>query len=79
MKKGSLKNRVAILCFLTVFANPLIAHTKEKPKPKIINIVNFIRLLEPRDEKITRDVLYQTVVKQLEMMKKHGAAALPAA
>lgn len=39
--------------------------------PKIVNIVNFIRLLEPRDAKITEDVLYQTVVKQVEIMKKY--------
>ncbi|MGY4384877.1 hypothetical protein ACVWYN_001911 [Pedobacter sp. UYP24] len=43
----------------------------EKPKPKIINIVNFIRLLEPRDANITQDVLFQTVVKQVEIMKKY--------
>lgn len=39
--------------------------------PKIVNIVNFIRLLEPRDEKITQDVLYQTVVKQTEIMQQY--------
>jgi len=44
---------------------------KDKVRPKIINIVNFIRLLEPRDPKITEDVLYQTVVKQVEIMKKY--------
>jgi hypothetical protein len=42
-----------------------------KDGPKIVNIVNFIRLLEPRDPKITEDVLYQTVVKQVEIMKKY--------
>lgn len=52
---------------LTVPKKPLIS----KAGPKIINIVNFIRLLEPRDPKITEDVLYQTVVKQVEMMKKY--------
>jgi len=60
-----------LLCFLAGIASPFSGHTKEKPKPKIINIVNFIRLLEPRDPKITEDVLYQTVVKQVEMMKKY--------
>jgi hypothetical protein len=40
-------------------------------KPKIVNIVNFIRLLEPRDPKVTEDVLYQTVVKQVALMKKY--------
>ena len=44
---------------------------KEKDRPKIVNIVNFIRLLEPRDPKITEDVLYETVVKQVGMMKKY--------
>lgn len=39
--------------------------------PKIVNIVNFIRLLEPRDSAITEDVLYQTVVKQVEIMKQY--------
>lgn len=38
---------------------------------RIVNIVNFIRLLEPRNESITEDVLYQTVVKQIQLMKKH--------
>ena len=41
-------------------------------KPRIVNIVNFIRLLEPRDPKVTEDVLYQTVVKQVEIMKKYN-------
>lgn len=41
------------------------------PQPKIVNIVNFIRLLEPRDAAITKDVLYQTVVKQVQMMKQY--------
>lgn len=40
-------------------------------EPKIVNIVNFIRLLEPRDPAITEDVLYQTVVKQIALMKKY--------
>lgn len=60
-----------ILCFFTGLAFATAGHPKEKPKPKIINIVNFIRLLEPRDEKITQDVLFQTVVKQIELMKKY--------
>ncbi|WP_200976772.1 hypothetical protein [Echinicola sp. 20G] len=45
--------------------------TENRNKPKIVNIVNFIRELEPRDENITKDVLYQTVVNQIDIMKKH--------
>lgn len=40
--------------------------------PRIVNIVNFIRLLEPRDPAITEDVLYQTVVKQVAIMKQYN-------
>ena len=45
---------------------------KSNGHPKIVNIINFIRLLEPRDAKITEEVLYETVVKQIEMMKKYN-------
>jgi hypothetical protein len=38
--------------------------------PRIVNIVNFIRLLEPRDSAITEDILYQTVVRQISLMRK---------
>ncbi|MCD9017321.1 hypothetical protein [Parachryseolinea silvisoli] len=48
-----------------------VADPKGKDQPKIVNIVNFIRLLEPRDPKITEDVLYQTVVKQVAILKKY--------
>lgn len=47
-------------------------NNKKELQPKIINIINFIRLLEPRDPKITEEVLYQTVVEQVEMLKKCG-------
>ena len=38
--------------------------------PRIVNIVNFIRLLEPRDSSVTEDVLYQTVVNQVSLMRE---------
>ncbi len=41
-------------------------------EPKIINIVNFIRDIEPRDASITKYVLYQTVVNQISLMKKYN-------
>ena len=55
------------------------ANPKQKQKnssevdeyPRIVNIINFIRLLEPREEEITEDVLYQTVVSQVELMNKY--------
>ena len=43
----------------------------EKPGRKIVNVINFIRLCEPRDPKITEEVLYQTVVKQINLMRRY--------
>ncbi|MDN5286652.1 MAG: hypothetical protein JWR38_2926 [Mucilaginibacter sp.] len=66
------------LCCLTVFSTLCSFYLVKQPalkvgdeSPKIVNIVNFIRLLEPRDPQITEEVLYQTVVKQVEIMKKY--------
>ncbi|GAB3011934.1 hypothetical protein GCM10027051_13290 [Niabella terrae] len=40
--------------------------------PRIVNIINFIRAVEPREpDRITRDVLYETVVRQIDLMRKH--------
>src|ERR1700744_5746855 len=51
-----------------------VAHSygQAPPTPRIVNIVNFIRLLEPRDPAVTEDVLYQTVVKQVAIMKQYN-------
>ncbi len=66
---------IAGLCFLSLFIANDITPTKKETNtnqhPKIVNIINFIRLLEPRDPKITEDVLYETVVKQIAIMKKY--------
>jgi len=39
--------------------------------PRIVNIINFIRQCEPRIEWITEEVLYETVVEQIKILKKH--------
>jgi hypothetical protein len=56
---------------ITSFGSRKESSANETEHPKIVNIINFIRLLEPRDSAITEDVLYQTVVKQVELMKKY--------
>jgi hypothetical protein len=73
-KKQNLALFTALLCFCFI----LFSFSKKKPglistddSPKIVNIINFIRQNEPRDPKITEDVLYQTVVKQIEIMRKY--------
>lgn len=47
---------------------------KNSPKeaPRIVNIINFIRQLEPRDSLITEDVLYETVHQQILLLRKHS-------
>jgi hypothetical protein len=67
----------AISCLLTNASCQAAGAQPETPKtckdtPKIVNIINFIRLCEPRDQKITQEVLYNTVVKQVEIMKQYG-------
>lgn len=49
-----------------------VSYGQAPETPRIVNIVNFIRLLEPRDPAITEDVLYQTVVKQVAIMKQYN-------
>lgn len=55
--------------FSFCFAQEL--HPSKEESPRIVNIVNFIRAIEPRDEQVTPEVLYQTVVEQIKLMKKH--------
>ena len=70
-----------LTCFLVSSCKTKISNTAKflnhkesftlNEKPKIVNIVNFIRDIEPRDPNITKDTLYETVVNQIKLMKKH--------
>src|ERR1700688_79987 len=68
---GSIVFILVGVCSLCSFGYRNRTSEKYKDHPRIVNIVNFIRLLEPRDSSITEDVLYQTVVKQVAIMKKY--------
>ncbi len=46
-----------------------------KEQPRIINIYNFIRAVEPRDEKVTHDVLWQTTANQIAQLKQYQLPA----
>jgi hypothetical protein len=61
-----------LLCSFS--SNPKIPGgiNNEVVHPRIVNIINFIRFCEPRYKEITEDVLYQTVVKQIEVMEKNN-------
>jgi len=67
--------RRIVLCglFLTITGEIGLAKEAGAPSgsPRIVNIINFIRQCEPRIDWITEDVLYDTVVEQIEVMKKH--------
>jgi hypothetical protein len=51
--------------------NGLAKESSADSSPRIVNIINFIRQCEPRIDWITEDVLYDTVVEQVQAMKKH--------
>ncbi|KAA6320600.1 hypothetical protein EZS27_029647 [termite gut metagenome] len=44
---------------------------KKPESPCIVNIVNFIRQIEPRVEAYTDEVLYQTVVEQVKQLNQY--------
>lgn len=64
-----------ILCalFLTIPGEICQAEETNAPSssPRIVNIINFIRQCEPRIDWITEDVLYETVVEQIRIMKRY--------
>jgi hypothetical protein len=69
------KSILFTLLLIMIFSdNPSMAEEAEPAgsSPRIVNIINFIRQCEPRIEWITEDVLYETVVKQIETMKKYS-------
>lgn len=77
---GHFKKSCFFICIMVVFflvsctgseIKKEVTGNEGKEKPKIVNIINFIRLLEPRSEEITEDVLYQTVVSQVQMMQQY--------
>jgi hypothetical protein len=73
-EKTTMKLRI-ILCglFLTITGETCRAKEADagSSSPRIVNIINFIRQCEPRIDRITEDVLYETVVEQIKIMKSH--------
>ncbi|MDR2763616.1 MAG: hypothetical protein LBB90_01115, partial [Tannerella sp.] len=69
---GGLLAATVLLC-----AGCTAAPQKEQNRsdaPRIVNIINFIRQLEPRttDPGMMQDVLYETVVEQVNQLKRYG-------
>ena len=45
---------------------------KEKEVPRIVNFINFIRYIEPRDANITPQVLFETVKAEADAIHQYG-------
>jgi hypothetical protein len=71
MKRAVVLHGLCLLLTLTCGACGPKEPVALRSSPRIVNIVNFIRQCEPRIEWITEDVLYETVVEQVAIMKKH--------
>ena len=69
MKK--IKN-VLFLLLLLVSVNTIARSSLSQDSPRIVNIINFIRQVEPRDKNITEDVLYETVHEQVKLLTKYN-------
>ena len=61
----------AFLLALTGCVNTAAVDGAPDRSPRIVNIINFIRQCEPRIDWITEEVLYETVISQIEIMKRH--------
>jgi len=57
---------LGIICSQTTFSQ-----IPAQERPRIANIINFIRQTEPRDEEITDEILYQTVVEEVNLLKRN--------
>ena len=55
-----------------LFCLSLTTEAREKEVPRIVNFVNFIRELEPRDENITPQVLFETVKSEADAIHQYG-------
>ena len=76
LKEGKMKTKCMVLmCCLSCFVPGCLAVSvdgdQEKTSPRIVNIINFVRQCEPRIDWITEDVLYETVVSQIEIMNRY--------
>lgn len=61
---------IALSAALLSACNPSVEQAPDSPR--IVNIINFIRLTEPRSEEITDRVLFETVRSQAEDLRSKG-------
>jgi len=85
--RGKMSNRsekakwiLMIFVFLSLLAGLFrFSHGKKADSqnysPRIVNIINFVRQCEPRIDWITEEVLFQTVVEQIKIIKQYNFKA----
>jgi hypothetical protein len=78
MRKKINKSIISAFILLSVLFTSWSLYGKQVEKgagvekhTRIVNIINFVRFIEPREPMGGKEVLYQTVVHQVEIMKKH--------
>lgn len=52
-----------------------VENNKAEKSPRIVNIINFIRKVEPRDASITEQILLETVRSQIKLMTRYDLPA----
>lgn len=65
------KKTVFFICAIMACFFPGMFSSQAQDAPRIVNIINFIRQTEPRIDEITDDILYQTVVKQVQQLNQY--------
>jgi hypothetical protein len=65
MKRNLFSSFVVLLSAFAAIAAP-------KESPRIVNIINFIRQLEPRSADGMEEVLYRTTASQVEVLNEYG-------
>ncbi len=71
----AMKKSVSTVFVSILFACSAVCTSVAADGPRIVNIVNFIRQTEPRDDKITDEVLFQTVAEQVKQLNEYRLPA----
>ena len=61
-----------MLCLLLAGMSLQVGVAGERKAARIVNFVNFVRDIEPRDAEITPEVLYQTVKEEADAIHRFG-------
>ena len=64
--------RIRVWLIFGVLIGGMLSSALAKNTPRIVNIINFIRQVEPRDASITEDVLYETVHEQVKQLTRYN-------